>query len=299
MFRDTSVTYPDDAMVLGRDLGPAIDVGPAMTRKVLKANGQVVYRSTVRSLTPDEIADPTAKEARDQFTESVNKILGDCFKYEDFATDPELESFETPIYEKYDDDVDGESPEIPDEPDDDVDTHDQYVGAEVILPIGGKMMNAKVRGRKRLSDGSVVGRANPNPILDTRTYEVEFPDGQTAEMAANVIAQNMYAMCDEEGNQFLLLAGILDHRKDDNAIARADMYVKRDRMSTSVSPLGDGNCVWNGETGVPLGRGLPIEKSRIQSRWRTMPSQRVSIRSPLLLGGSLLRFVAGTVLSLL
>jgi hypothetical protein len=74
------------------------------------------------------------------------------------------------------------------------------------------MMNAKVRGRKRLSDGSVIGRANPNPILDTRTYEVEFPDGQTAEMAANVIAQNMYAMCDEEGNQFLLLAGILDHR---------------------------------------------------------------------------------------
>jgi hypothetical protein len=47
LFRDTSVTYPDDTMVLGRDLGPAIDIGPAMTRKVLKANGKVVYRSTV------------------------------------------------------------------------------------------------------------------------------------------------------------------------------------------------------------------------------------------------------------
>ncbi|KAI2489517.1 hypothetical protein MHU86_25076 [Fragilaria crotonensis] len=34
MFRDTSTTYPDDKMVLGRDLGPAIDIGPAMTRKV-------------------------------------------------------------------------------------------------------------------------------------------------------------------------------------------------------------------------------------------------------------------------
>ncbi|KAI2500778.1 Reverse transcriptase (RNA-dependent DNA polymerase) [Fragilaria crotonensis] len=32
MFRDTSVTHPDDVMVLGRDLGPAIDFGPAMTR---------------------------------------------------------------------------------------------------------------------------------------------------------------------------------------------------------------------------------------------------------------------------
>jgi transposase len=56
MFRDTVATYPDDKMVLGRDLGPAIDIGPAMTRKILKANGQVVYRSTVRSLTPDEVA---------------------------------------------------------------------------------------------------------------------------------------------------------------------------------------------------------------------------------------------------
>ena len=64
------------------------------------------------------------------------------------------------------------------------------------------MMNAKVRGgHKQMADGSVIGRAHANPILDTRTYEVEFPDEQTAEMAANVIAQNMYAsMCDEEGN---------------------------------------------------------------------------------------------------
>ena len=39
LFRDTSVTYPDDQMVLGRDLGATIDIGPARTRKVLKANG--------------------------------------------------------------------------------------------------------------------------------------------------------------------------------------------------------------------------------------------------------------------
>jgi hypothetical protein len=57
LFRDTSVTYPDDTMVLGRDLGPAIDIGPAMTCKVLKANGKVVYRSTVCSLSPYQMAD--------------------------------------------------------------------------------------------------------------------------------------------------------------------------------------------------------------------------------------------------
>ncbi len=44
-----------------------------------------------------------------------------------------------------------------------------------------------------------------------------------AEISANVIAQNMYAMCDTEGNQFLLLAGIVDHWKEESALDKADM----------------------------------------------------------------------------
>ena len=84
------MTYPDDTMILGRDLGPAIDIGPAMTRKVLKANGKVVYRSIVRSLTPDELADETMTKEREKFTESIAKLFGESFKYEDFSNDPEL-----------------------------------------------------------------------------------------------------------------------------------------------------------------------------------------------------------------
>ena len=103
MFCDTVATYPDNKMVLGRDLGPAIDIGPAITRKILKAYGQVVYRSTVRSLTPDERSDATMKREREKFTESVNKALGGSFKYEDFINNPELEDLGTPIYESYGD----------------------------------------------------------------------------------------------------------------------------------------------------------------------------------------------------
>jgi hypothetical protein len=230
MFRDTSVSYPDTPMVLGRDLGPAIDIGPAMTRKILKETGKVVYRSTVRSLTPDELADEAMKLKRKEFTEKVNSALGDGFKYEDFMNDPELEDLGTPTYPTYADDNDGESPqavEADDEPESDADTYDQYVGATVALPMGDKQMSAKVIGRKRMLDGSVSGKANTNPILDTRTYDVQFPDGQTAEISANVIVQNMYAMCDVEGNQYLLLAGIVDHRKDESALDRADMTIKR------------------------------------------------------------------------
>jgi hypothetical protein len=37
----------------------------------------------------------------------------------------------------------------------------------------------------------------------------------------------MYAMCNTEGNQFLLLSGIVDHQKDGEALDRANMYIKR------------------------------------------------------------------------
>ena len=159
----------------------------------------------------------------------MNTVLGDGFKYEDFANNPELEDLQTPVYPMYADDDDGEMENVPDADDaaDDVDTLDQYVGARVTLPIGDKMLSARVRGRKRSSDGTFAGKANSNPILDTRIYDVEFADGQRAELAANVIAQSMYAMCDTEGNQYLLLDGIVDHRKDGTAVERADMYVQR------------------------------------------------------------------------
>ena len=69
------------------------------------------------------------------------------------------------------------------------------------------------------------GMAHLNPILDMRSYKVEFPDGQTTEYSANIIAKNMYAQCDTEGNQYLLLKEIVDWKKDNSATSPADMYV--------------------------------------------------------------------------
>ena len=54
MFRDGPVQYPVDNLVLGLYLGPAQDVGPAMTSKFLEAGGEVVPWSTLRALTIEE-----------------------------------------------------------------------------------------------------------------------------------------------------------------------------------------------------------------------------------------------------
>jgi hypothetical protein len=70
------------------------------------------------------------------------------------------------------------------------------------------------------------GKVSANPILDTRTCNVEFPDGRSEEYTANVIVENMYAQCDEEGNQFLIVQDIVGHKTDGHAVEHAEMYIK-------------------------------------------------------------------------
>jgi hypothetical protein len=52
-FHDTSASFPASKIQLGRYLGLAIDIGPVTTRKIIKSNSQVMYRTSVRSLTPE------------------------------------------------------------------------------------------------------------------------------------------------------------------------------------------------------------------------------------------------------
>jgi hypothetical protein len=63
-------------------------------------------------------------------------------------------------------------------------------------------------------------------MLDTRTYEIDFPDGHSDGYTANVISENMYAQCDADGRQYNLMEGIIDHNTDGHAVVRADMNIK-------------------------------------------------------------------------
>ena len=52
---------------------------------------------------------------------------------------------------------------------------------------------ARVTKRLRDGNGLPIGVAHKNPILDTRMYEVEYKDGHKASLAANAIAESMFA----------------------------------------------------------------------------------------------------------
>jgi hypothetical protein len=228
-FRDTSAKFPVSTIQLGRYLGAAIDIGPDMTRKILKQNRSVMYRSSVRPLTQDEIQSPTERKEREEFDIAVEKKFGPAMNKDDFQDDPDYADFVTPTYDCYEDDEVSPSkmPYIDDiKEEHDVDTYDQYVGAHVRVPIGDEIHSGKVVWRNRELDGTVRGRANANSMLDTRTYEIAFPDGRSDEYTANVIAENMYAQCDIKGIHYNLIEGIIDHNTDGHAVEPANMYIK-------------------------------------------------------------------------
>ena len=68
---DTSSGFPEAKELLAWWLGPAADVGPAMTAKVLKENGQTVYVSTYRLLNESELAIPDKVREREAFDAAI------------------------------------------------------------------------------------------------------------------------------------------------------------------------------------------------------------------------------------
>jgi hypothetical protein len=103
-FRDTLAKFTVSKIQLGRDLGAAIDIGPAMTCKILKKNGMVMYRSSVRSLTLDEIQSPTELKESQEFYTSIEEKFGPAMNKNDFQGDPDYADFVTPTFDCYEDD---------------------------------------------------------------------------------------------------------------------------------------------------------------------------------------------------
>ena len=108
---------------------------------------------------------------------------------------------------------------IDERPEEDEEAINKYLNVELTMGVG---TDDERRGRvvKRLKGigGEPVSRAHTNPFFDTREYEVKFTDGTTEKYTANVIANNMYAQVDDEGNMFQLLSEIVDHKKDGTVI---------------------------------------------------------------------------------
>lgn len=148
------------------------------------------------------------------------------------------------------------NPEVKDADDDfDPEAYDSYLNMELALDRGGENPEiAKVVKRLKDKDGRPIGTSHDNPILDTRMYEVEYRDGHRAALAANIIAENMFAQVDEEGRRHLMLDSIIDLRTNGDQVEQKDAFVtssngvKRRRETTKgwecCALWKDGSTTW-------------------------------------------------------
>jgi transposase InsO family protein len=223
--------FPEEKVVLGRYLGPTEpEIGSVLTVKILTITGEVVRRNSVRRLTDEELCSDANKKERALFDEAVGHRLGEPFKESDLVTSFDV-SVVTPDYEVYNDDDTTLEP-VP-EVDDivgssgyDPEGYNGYITAQVLLPKGEEFRVGTVIKRKVDDNGQPLGISHDNPILDTRTYDVQFADGDVLEYAANVIAENLYSTVDHDGNRHVTMDSIVDHKSTNQALSKADAFVE-------------------------------------------------------------------------
>ena len=232
-FYDKSSKFPSPREVLGRVLGPAENAGNEMAMWILKSNGEVVARQSLRRLTEAEINSSIEKEKCAQFDRQIQerygpgvvKVSSDESKMTDLD---EIDDF-TP----YEDDVEAPSfvPDYEEVVDEsgrvvEVCSYDRFLSAELEAHFDGQTVNGKVSRRITDQEGKPIGEYDPNPLKNTAIYEVEFENGMIREYAANAIAEAIYSQCDAEGWRYTLLDGILDYKVSDQAEANRFVYTK-------------------------------------------------------------------------
>ena len=134
-------------------------------------------------------------------------------------------------------------------------SYDEYLtGAQVLLPQGGEASKATVVSRERDHDGRPIGKRHANPLFDTRLYEVEFPDGSTEAVSANLIAENLLSQVDDEGRSDSVLREIVDHHTNDHVLSKDDGFVidRKGQQHPRITTRGwelkvewrDGSATW-------------------------------------------------------
>jgi len=193
-------SFPGTDVLLGKWMGVASDVRQAMTYWVLTHKKTIIAQSSVLPLTDIDMRNPSIGDQFDDFNKKCFNSSGNVEIFPKIVK----EMNEDVIYSTPE--ADDFTPEI----------FDEYLSAQVVLPEGGELQRGQVTLRMRDGNGKPIGIRNSNPLMDTREYEVMFPDGSTHSYLANTIAENIYSQVDQEGKSYTLLQEIIDHEEDVN-----------------------------------------------------------------------------------
>ena len=120
-------------------------------------------------------------------------------------------------------------------------TKDQYINMEVNINRGDENCVERATVKRRALDlnGEPIGIAHKNSLLDSRQFQVEYLNGTTEILSANIIAENILAQVDDQGQRQLLLDEIIDHRVSEMPKQKGAMNI----IGKGTELPKDGNCV--------------------------------------------------------
>ena len=77
-------------------------------------------------------------------------------------------------------------------------------------------------------------------------YEVEYLDGEQMPLAANNIAENVFAQIDDDGNRQVLMDEIIGHRSNEHAMKQQDAFIvtKTGTKRRKETTKGWGLLIW-------------------------------------------------------
>ena len=80
--------------------------------------------------------------------------------------------------------------------------------------------HARVKQRAVDKGGRPIGIPSNDPLLDRWRYKVEYLDGTTEVLTADIIVENFLAQVDDQGHRHLMIDEIKDHLKNSDAIPK-------------------------------------------------------------------------------
>ena len=175
-----------------------------MLQWVLKQHGQIVPRTTMHKLNPDELLCASEINKREVFDSAIKKRYGDSFtlpeRIKNKSDDPQDDygTFELPFDEVTPDISEADITDAEGNP-----LHTSYaadilINAEVLLPQGEDMRLTTVIRSNVNTDGKVIGYYNKIPTLKAILYDTQFPDGAIKPYSSNLIAENILMQVDAD-----------------------------------------------------------------------------------------------------
>ena len=217
----------DKTEKLGRWLGPCGETfGGGDCHYILHDTGMVHVTNTTRAITKVEWNAPGMILRLEEHTKKINEKLGDTVKPEDELCLGEIPEAPEDLFETDfgDDDVQMVEPEAsaPDADDFGELGYDEYLHTRVMMQVGDERLQCTVKNRVKDLNGKPIGERNQNPLLDTRSYELELPDGSIEVYNANQVAENLLSCVDDYGHMFKYMDEILGHRKDEKVAIKKE-----------------------------------------------------------------------------